>query len=71
VSAEGSQRGDEAAAALAKRLRVKDAILDGEIICADKTGRPFFIEMPRGRHPVCFCGRAVAAQLEAVLAVPC
>ena len=38
------------AAALANRLRVTDAILDGEIICAD----PIFIEMLRGRHPVCF-----------------
>jgi hypothetical protein len=31
---------DSLAAALAKRLRVKDAILDGEIICSDETGRP-------------------------------
>ena len=31
---------DTLAAALARRLRVKDAILDGEIICADETGRP-------------------------------
>jgi bifunctional non-homologous end joining protein LigD len=38
------------AAALANRLRVTDAILDGAIICAD----PIFIEMLRGRHPVCF-----------------
>jgi hypothetical protein len=45
---------DTLAAALAKRLRVKGAILDGEIICADETGRPIFIEMLRGRHPVCF-----------------
>jgi ATP-dependent DNA ligase len=45
---------DMLAAALAKRLRVKDAILDGEIICADETGRPIFIEMLRGRHPMCF-----------------
>jgi bifunctional non-homologous end joining protein LigD len=43
---------DPLAAALAKRLRVTDAILDGEIICADKTGRPIFIEMLRGRHPL-------------------
>jgi bifunctional non-homologous end joining protein LigD len=42
------------AAALAKRLRVTDAILDGEIICADETGRPIFIEMLRGRHPFSF-----------------
>src|SRR5215467_13288774 len=45
---------DALAAALAKRLRVKDVILDGEIICADETGRPIFIEMLRGRHPACF-----------------
>src|SRR5215831_17028929 len=45
---------DPLAAALANRLCVKDAILDGEITCADKTGRPIFIEMLRGRHPVCF-----------------
>jgi bifunctional non-homologous end joining protein LigD len=43
---------DTLAAALAKRLRVKEAILDGEIICADETGHPIFIEMLRGRHPV-------------------
>jgi hypothetical protein len=45
---------DSLAAALAKRLRVKDAILDGEIICAEDTGRPIFIEMLRGRHPFSF-----------------
>lgn len=45
---------DMLAAALAKRLRVNDAILDGEIICADDTGRPIFIEMLRGRHPMRF-----------------
>ena len=45
---------DTLAAALAKRLRVTDAILDGEIICADETGRPIFIEMLRGHHPMCF-----------------
>jgi len=45
---------DPLAVALAKRLRVTDAILDGEIICADEPGRPIFLEMLRGRHPVCF-----------------
>jgi bifunctional non-homologous end joining protein LigD len=45
---------DTLAAALAKRLRVNDAILDGEVICADETGRPIFLEMLRGRHPCCF-----------------
>ena len=42
---------DTLAAALAKRLKVSDAILDGEIICADETGRPIFIDMLSGRHP--------------------
>jgi bifunctional non-homologous end joining protein LigD len=45
---------DTLAAALAKRLRVKDVVLDGEIICADETGRPIFLDMLRGRHPCCF-----------------
>jgi bifunctional non-homologous end joining protein LigD len=45
---------DTLAAVLAKRLRVTDAILDGEVICVEETGRPIFIEMLRGRHPVCF-----------------
>jgi bifunctional non-homologous end joining protein LigD len=45
---------DTLAAALAKRLRVTDAILDGEVICADHSGRPIFSEMLRGRHPMCF-----------------
>ena len=45
---------DTLAAALAKRLRVKEVILDGEVICADETGRPIFLEMLRGRPPVCF-----------------
>jgi bifunctional non-homologous end joining protein LigD len=45
---------DTLAAALAKRLRVSDAILDGEVICADETGRPIFLEMLRGRHPCRF-----------------
>src|SRR5215472_10412876 len=33
---------DTLAAALAKRMRFTDAILDGEIVCADETGRPIF-----------------------------
>src|SRR5262245_17447367 len=52
---------DTLAAALAKRLRVKDSILDGEIICADDTGRPIFIEMLRGRHRACFVARLGSA----------
>src|SRR5262249_36638805 len=45
---------DTLAAAMAPRLKLGDAILDGEIICADETGRPIFLEMLRGQHPVCF-----------------
>lgn len=36
---------DTLAVALAKRLRVTDAILDGEVICVDETGRPIFIDL--------------------------
>lgn len=45
---------DTLAAALSTRLRVKEAILDGEVICADETGRPIFLEMLRGRYSCCF-----------------
>jgi bifunctional non-homologous end joining protein LigD len=44
---------DTLAAALAKRLRVKDAILDGEVICVDESGRPIFIDLLRRKEP-CF-----------------
>jgi bifunctional non-homologous end joining protein LigD len=39
------------ASALAKRLRVSDAILDGEVICVDETGRPIFIDLLRRKEP--------------------
>lgn len=42
---------DSLAAALAKRLRATDAILDGEVICADETGRPIFIDLLRRKEP--------------------
>src|SRR5215469_9659499 len=42
---------DPLAAALAKRLRVNDAILDGEVICVDETGRPIFIDLLRRKEP--------------------
>jgi ATP-dependent DNA ligase len=45
---------DPLAAALAKRLRVTDAILDGEVICPDETGRPVFLDLLRRRKPVSF-----------------
>jgi ATP-dependent DNA ligase len=45
---------DPRATALAKRLRVNDAILDGEVICVDETGRPIFMDLLRRREPVCF-----------------
>jgi bifunctional non-homologous end joining protein LigD len=47
------RRLDPLAAALAKRLRVTDAILDGEVICADETGRPIFVDLLRRKEP-CF-----------------
>jgi bifunctional non-homologous end joining protein LigD len=37
--------------ALAKRLRVSDAILDGEVICVDETGRPIFLDLLRRKEP--------------------
>src|SRR5215469_15129077 len=44
---------DTLAAALAKRLRVSDAILDGEVICVDESGRPIFLDLLRRKEP-CF-----------------
>ena len=41
------------AAALAKRLSVTDAVLDGEVIRVDETGRPIFIDLLRRKEP-CF-----------------
>jgi ATP-dependent DNA ligase len=41
------------AAALTKRLRVNNAILDGEVICVDESGRPIFIDLLRRKEP-CF-----------------
>jgi bifunctional non-homologous end joining protein LigD len=45
---------DPLAAALAKRLRVTDAILDGELISADQSGRPIFMDLLRRRAPASF-----------------
>jgi ATP dependent DNA ligase-like protein len=44
---------DPLAAALAKRLRVTNGILDGEVICVDETGRRIFLDLLRRREP-CF-----------------
>jgi bifunctional non-homologous end joining protein LigD len=44
---------DPLAAALAKRLRVTNAVLDGEVCCVDETGRPIFIDLVRRKEP-CF-----------------
>jgi bifunctional non-homologous end joining protein LigD len=41
------------AAALAKRLRVTNAVLDGEVVCVDETGRPIFLDLLRRKEP-CF-----------------
>jgi bifunctional non-homologous end joining protein LigD len=45
---------DALAAILSKRLRVTDAILDGELICADASGRPIFMDLLSRRAPACF-----------------
>ena len=38
---------------VAAALNIDDAILDGEIITADETGRPIFIDLLRGtRSPL-------------------
>ena len=44
---------DPLAAALAKLLRVDNAILDGELICADASGRPIFMDLLSRRSPAC------------------
>jgi len=44
---------DPLAATLAKRLRVTNAVLDGEVCCLDETGRPIFIDLLRRKEP-CF-----------------
>jgi bifunctional non-homologous end joining protein LigD len=44
---------DPLAAALARRLRVTNAVLDGEVCCVDETGRPIFINLLRRKEP-CF-----------------
>jgi bifunctional non-homologous end joining protein LigD len=42
-------------AAFAKELRVKDAILDGEIVCLDSNGRSLFKELLYRRSEPIFC----------------
>jgi bifunctional non-homologous end joining protein LigD len=44
---------DPLAMALTQRLRVSDAILDGEVIAADATGHPMFLDLLR-RRPASF-----------------
>jgi hypothetical protein len=39
---------------MAKRLSVTDALLDGEVICPDDTGRPIFLDLLRRRKPAAF-----------------
>ena len=47
-------RFDPLADQVAAALEVDDAILDGEIIAADETGRPVFIDLLRGTHSPCY-----------------
>ena len=45
------RRFDALAAEVAAALRADEAILDGEVIVADETGRPQFYDLLRGRLP--------------------
>jgi bifunctional non-homologous end joining protein LigD len=47
-------RFDALADQVAAALNIDDAILDGEIIAADETGRPVFIDLLRGTHSPCY-----------------
>jgi bifunctional non-homologous end joining protein LigD len=47
-------RFDELADEVAAVLDVADAIIDGEIICADETGRPQFYDLLRGTRRPCY-----------------
>jgi bifunctional non-homologous end joining protein LigD len=44
---------DSLAVALAKRLRVTNAVLDGELCSVDESGRPIFLDLLRRKDP-CF-----------------
>lgn len=48
------RRFDELGAALAETIRVRDAIIDGEIACLDPEGRPQFNELLYRRAQPCF-----------------
>jgi ATP-dependent DNA ligase len=45
---------DALAGQVAAALEVDDAILDGEIIAADETGRPVFVDLLRGTRSPCY-----------------
>jgi bifunctional non-homologous end joining protein LigD len=45
----------ELANSLAARLKVKSAILDGEIVCLAGDGKPVFNDLMFRRHPPCYC----------------
>ena len=50
----GVRRFGTLATALAKVLKVKDAILDGEIVTKDSTGRPIFLDLLSRRGEVSY-----------------
>lgn len=45
---------DALAGTLAQRLRGREAIIDGEVVCVDASGRPVFLELLRRRANPCF-----------------
>jgi bifunctional non-homologous end joining protein LigD len=48
-------RFDDLCAGIASTLKVKDTIIDGEIVCLDDEGRPRFDWLMHRRRPAAFC----------------
>src|SRR4029453_17210300 len=48
------KRFDDLASNLALEVNADDAVLDGEIVKLDESGRPIFLDLMRRRGPFCF-----------------
>jgi bifunctional non-homologous end joining protein LigD len=48
------RRFDDLASNLSLEVNADDAVLDGEIVKLDESGRPIFLDLMRGRGPFCF-----------------